>query len=243
MRAFKRGKALLGAAALGLLCTAGAQAQTYTITSVGFTSSPGSVIGPVDYPTLGAHGEQEARIGPSVLKGIDGSGNPVSLRTWCIDLTDPLHADTFTATDIAHSGFDTAKLDDVAIFLEHAEPLAVDANSAAAVQLGIWEILYEDSGSWNTSAGAGTFYSARLPAVSAIANSWLADLADSDWKADPSLRLQVLVPGSANQAQVLLVKAPAAQIAAVPEPASWALMLGGFGMVGGAMRRRMVAFA
>jgi hypothetical protein len=32
--------------------------------------------------------------------------------------------------------------------------------------------------------------------------------------------------------------------AAVPEPASWALMLGGFGLVGGAMRRRVgVAFA
>ncbi|UAK26653.1 PEPxxWA-CTERM sorting domain-containing protein [Sphingomonas nostoxanthinifaciens] len=27
---------------------------------------------------------------------------------------------------------------------------------------------------------------------------------------------------------------------AVPEPASWALMLGGFGMAGGAMRRRRV---
>ena len=34
-----------------------------------------------------------------------------------------------------------------------------------------------------------------------------------------------------------------ADVAGVPEPASWALMLGGFGLVGGAMRRRRVAFA
>jgi PEP-CTERM motif len=34
-------------------------------------------------------------------------------------------------------------------------------------------------------------------------------------------------------------------LAAVPEPASWALMIGGFGLVGFAMRRRKanVAFA
>jgi hypothetical protein len=30
-------------------------------------------------------------------------------------------------------------------------------------------------------------------------------------------------------------------VSGVPEPASWALMLGGFGLVGGAMRRRRVA--
>jgi hypothetical protein len=32
-----------------------------------------------------------------------------------------------------------------------------------------------------------------------------------------------------------------ANTGAVPEPASWALMLGGFGLVGGAMRSRKAA--
>ena len=41
----------------------------------------------------------------------------------------------------------------------------------------------------------------------------------------------------------MLIAAPASQVAAVPEPASWALMLGGFGMIGGVMRRRKVTFA
>jgi hypothetical protein len=31
--------------------------------------------------------------------------------------------------------------------------------------------------------------------------------------------------------------------AAVPEPASWALMIGGFGMAGGMLRRRRTAVA
>ena len=47
-------------------------------------------------------------------------------------------------------------------------------------------------------------------------------------------------PGASSTATV--AGAPAG---AVPEPASWALMLGGFGLVGGAMRarRRTIAFA
>ena len=32
-------------------------------------------------------------------------------------------------------------------------------------------------------------------------------------------------------------------LTAVPEPASWAMMIGGFGMIGGALRRRRVAVA
>lgn len=233
MRAFPKGKALC-ALALAFAGAAGARAQTFDINSVGWTSN--WVIAPVDYATLGANGEEEARIGPSVLKGTDGAGNPVSLQTWCIDLTDTLHPDTFTATDIAHSGFDTAKLDEVATFLENAQPLAVDANSAAAVQLGIWEILYENSGSW--SATAGDFSAPRSPAVTAIANGWLANLADNDWKADSRLQLQVLMPGSINQAQVRLIALPASEVAAVPEPATWAMMVAGFGLAAAAMRRR-----
>jgi hypothetical protein len=235
MVAFQRGRALCGALALAFACATGAQAQTYNITSAGWTSNPGWVIGPVDYPTLGTHGEEEARIGPALLKGTDGSGNPVSLLTWCIDLFDPLQPGVFNATDIGHSGFDATRLTQIATFLEHAQPLAVDANSAAAVQLGVWEILYEDTGSWN--AASGTFYSPRLPAVSGLANTWLADLASNDWQPDPTLRLEVLVPEGINQAQVRLV--PASQhIGGVPEPATWGMMLIGFGLAGMGMRRR-----
>ena len=235
MRAFQRGRALCGALALALACATGAQAQTYTITSIGWTINPGWVIGPIDYPPLGTHGEQEARLGPTLLKGTGGMGNPVSLQTWCIDVLDPLHPDTFTAADIAHSGFDAARLVEIETFLEHAQPLAVDPTSAAAVQLGVWEILYEDTGSWD--AASGTFHSARMPAVSGLANSWLAALADNDWLPDPSLRLEVLVPEGINQAQVQLVAAPQS-VGAVPEPATWGMMLVGFGLAGAGMRRR-----
>ena len=240
MVAFQRGRALFGALALAFACATAGQAQTYDIASAHWTGNPGWVIGPIDYPTLGTYGEQEARIGPSLLKGTDGSGDPVSLLTWCIDLFGTLQPGTFTATDIAHSGFDAGKLTQVATFLEHAQPLAVDNNSAAAVQLGVWEILYEDSGSWNTASG--TFYSPRLPAVSGIANTWLSALASNDWRPDPSLRLEVLVPDGINQAQVRLVAAPQ-RIGSVPEPATWGMMLIGFALAGAGMRRRRTQIA
>ena len=50
--------------------------------------------------------------------------------------------------------------------------------------------------------------------------------------------------GNFSYAPILqLTFAPPAVQAAVPEPASWALMLGGFGLVGGAMRRRRLVAA
>jgi len=239
MVAFQRGRPLCGALALAFACATATQAQTYNITSTRWTANPGWVIGPVHDPALSG-GMAEARLGPAVLKGTDGGGNSVSLTTWCIDLFDTLQPDTFTATDIAHSGFDAGRLTQVQTFLEHANPLAVDNNSAAAVQLGIWEILYEDSGSWN--AASGTFYSSRMPAVSGIANTWLSALANNDWRPDPSLRLEVLVPEGINQAQVRLVAAPQ-RIGAVPEPATWGMMLIGFGLAGAGMRRRRTQIA
>lgn len=240
MRAFQGGGALCGALALALACAPGAQAQTYNITNVGWTSNPGWVIGPVHYPALSG-GMEEARLGPSVLKGSDGAGNAVSLTTWCIDLLDPLQPDSFTATDIAHSGFDVVRLGKIQTFLEHAGPLAVDPTSAAAVQLGIWEILYEDADNgWN--ANAGNLYLAHLPAVNALANIWLTALADGEWQAQAGLSLQVLVPQGVSQAQVRLVAAPQS-VGAVPEPATWAMMVAGFGLAAAGMRRRRTQIA
>nr|WP_243445723.1 PEPxxWA-CTERM sorting domain-containing protein [Polymorphobacter arshaanensis] len=39
----------------------------------------------------------------------------------------------------------------------------------------------------------------------------------------------------------VIVEAPTTPAGAVPEPASWAMMVAGFGLVGGALRRRSLA--
>ena len=57
---------------------------------------------------------------------------------------------------------------------------------------------------------------------------------------DDTYRVDLNVSGLGGDPQSLTVFAKLGDGAAgaVPEPASWAMMLGGFGLVGGAMRRR-----
>ena len=55
-----------------------------------------------------------------------------------------------------------------------------------------------------------------------------------------SLTLSFNSTGGSPYSASATLSVPPAGAGAVPEPASWALMIGGFGMVGGAMRRRKV---
>jgi hypothetical protein len=63
-----------------------------------------------------------------------------------------------------------------------------------------------------------------------------------DPNADDTYKVTLTVTGLSGGTQSLTTYAQVgAGAGAVPEPASWAMMLGGFGLVGGAMRRRKAA--
>jgi hypothetical protein len=63
----------------------------------------------------------------------------------------------------------------------------------------------------------------------------------------PSVTAKVFEPihiGHLPGQPIILVAMPPAQVVgSVPEPATWATMLSGFGMIGAAMRRRRVSIA
>lgn len=93
-----------------------------------------------------------------------------------------------------------------------------------------------------TLDGITLFSSATLPSATLSFGS-LPVLADDPFKtiavrfrssADTAFRVQLGALGGDNIGPVI----DNLSISAVPEPATWAMMIGGFGLVGGAMRRR-----
>lgn len=239
MGGIKRGRAMmiaLGLAVSGVSATS-AQATSFNITHAFIPSPPGALIANIFYPGLGGTGSIKVRIGRIELDGTDEGGFPASLQTYCVDIFDVLQPGTFTTADISAAPFSVARLTEAATFLEHADALITNSTTSAAAQLALWEILYEDTGTdWNVTSG--TFYSDITASAANKANLWLSYLANGDWQPDPTLGLELLVPQRGNQLQVRLVAGSPAGLPDVPEPASWAMMLGGFAMIGGALRSR-----
>ncbi len=116
------------------------------------------------------------------------------------------------------------------------------ALNSIAFQLAIWEIVMETPGNAlnveSTAANKGNFYAARTRNTQGAflsANNWLRQL---DGTGPMATRLGVLQNGTfgvqGSGSQDLLVFG-------VPEPASWAMLIAGFGLVGASLRRRRVA--
>jgi PEP-CTERM motif len=122
---------------------------------------------------------------------------------------------------------------------------SMTALNSVAFQLAIWEIVMETPGNalnvLSTATNKGNFYAARTQATSAAflsANLWLSQLNGTGPLAKGLVVLQngtFGVQGSGSQDLLAF--------AAVPEPASWAMLIAGFGLVGASLRRRRAAVA
>ncbi len=231
------------AGALGILTSLAlpsvASATSFELIDHGMDPNPGGLWGDVHFPGLGGGvGYEGAAIGRILLTGTGPGGVPVSFSTYCVDIFDWLHDGTFSEEALSSLPYDSARLTQLTTFLTHADPLVDTTEKSAAAQLGVWEILNESTGTAH-DVTSGTFFASGGSLVGddynalALANTWLGLLDDGSWKPDAHYSLTVLDAGPNNQPQVFL----AAQ-GAVPEPASWAMMIAGFGAVGTAMRRR-----
>jgi len=235
----KGGRALVAALGISIAAAfaAPAQATDFHITHATVPSVPGALIANIYYPGIGGgSGSENIRIGRIELTGTDQGGNFASLTTYCADIFDILQPGTFSTADISAAPFSAARIAAATTFLTNADLLVNNSTTSAAAQLGLWEILYETSGSWDVKSGA--FHSDVANSAANLANSWLAALSGHIWLPDPSVGLQLLVPQRGNQLQFQLVAGNPQGLPDVPEPASWVMMVGGFGLVGAILRGR-----
>ncbi len=234
MRFFSK-VAILATATFGF---AGAPAQA-AVQVTGYSYSPAAIGGGL---AVDSAGFAEYGAAGRFLSTIQDLATMATLQryTFCIDVLSGYY--TYTPyNDVSLSSVisDLTKRQTLAGLLAYANP-TIDAAgspvatslSAAAFSLAIWEVVHETSGVYNLTLGNFHVYG-DLAGAGALANTYLSNVRTGAWSGDVNAVRVLVSTGNNSQNQIYLAAATA-----VPEPATWAMMLGGFGLMGAAMRRR-----
>jgi hypothetical protein len=153
---------------------------------------------------------------------------PDSFVAWCAELTQTFNFGvTYQYEQTSGvSYFGATKATDLSRLFTAAQGFVVDRFTSAAMQAGIWEIIYEHGPSFSLTGG--TFMGAPEEAAGQgafdVVNGFLANL--GTYGADA--RIDVLQNG--DQQDFL--------VATIPEPETWMLLGMGLGVVGLLRRRR-----
>ncbi|MBS0502583.1 MAG: PEP-CTERM sorting domain-containing protein [Proteobacteria bacterium] len=116
------------------------------------------------------------------------------------------------------------------LLINNAANPTAKATTSAALQLAAWEIVNENTNSYGFNTGTFRSSGGNSDAARTLAMTYLNNITSGSWQA-PTGQLKLFYSAH-SQSQVL---------SAVPEPATWAMMIGGFGVVGASMRRKRAA--
>lgn len=211
---------------------------------------PGYLVGTIHDANTNTN--EGAYIGTIDLTGIlvnDPGAGLTSLHVFCIDIHDNLASGTFTEASIAdledvHSNvnvhYSAQQVTDLTKFLAYVDVQGgvTNAITSAAAQLGVWEIISEANDThWDVTNASSSFWVSGLDtSVTSLANTWLAN---SHSQSVLGYTLHVLDPAAGNQVQAFVTHTPGDGIQlGVPEPATWGMIVVGFGLLGAALRRR-----
>lgn len=213
--------AFAAAAALSIVVPSVSQATTIQINS--YTFPFGTENGTLTLASSPYNG-QSIGFGEFALVGVNVSaGNaPVSYLTYCVDLLHGLSVPGLYTVSPLSQIFNATQETNIVKILANTN--ATNADTSAAIQLAIWEVAFDNSSS--VTAGAFHVAGGNSAAATALANSYLSQL--GSWTTQG--RTATLLYSQTNQSQVFLN--------AVPESATWGMMIVGFGIVGASMRRR-----
>jgi hypothetical protein len=242
-------KFLAFAAATGLMFAASsASAQAVKVTNVAFT--PGSVQGAIHSPVMNG----TVGVGQFEFKGNYVSNNAAfDILTYCIDLAHSVslgnvNYTSYTVIPISsYAGMTSAKSNALNALLTNTKGLLAAAtgqnaiNISAATQMAVWEIMFETAPAWSVTNSSSAFYmttpggssgsnTTALTSAETLANGYLTNVKNNTWTVNSAYDLKVLYSAT-QQSQVFLTPS-------VPEPATWGMLVLGFGLVGGALRSR-----
>lgn len=221
---------LISAGLLAMATCPTAANATIVINSVG--ANPGFLNGSISL--AGHFTNLNVGVGRFSLSGTEQPGNtPVSFLTYCIDLLHYIGNGSFEIKPLSLLVSDATKRSQLTALITKTSALitgttANDKNISAATQLAVWEIISETTNG-GYSLGNGLFKASGTNAATlGLAQTYLTGVTSGGWTPVAGQELRILYsPG--NQSQVF--------IASVPEPASWAMMILGFGLIGFAVRR------
>lgn len=228
---FKRFIAAIGLAIAWV--TTPASAATVFLESASY--SPPAIFGGITYAPIGF--SQGGEAGRFSFSGRNIQTNdPFAVLSYCLDFTRTLTGGNFMLGPISSFVSNITKQQQLAALLRNTTPLfatttdiGMQSRIAASVALGVWEIVYE-SGTTGYSVASGDFSTfGDFVAIQAQADSYLAAVLNGPLGNASDLGALVAFD---NQSQVFLLGG------GVPEPASWAMMILGFGLIGAALRQQ-----
>jgi len=227
-------KLLIGASAAfaALAVSASASAATFQISAdhlatTDYTVTLGGTVFGVSPPYTNVYESPEI-----LTVSIDG-GPPVDLMAFCVDIFHQFSSSTPPVTYVSNlvttdsdgvlSGTGhalTGVISGEIAYLAHLALSNTSAEDLAGIQGAIWLTEYDGLTLSGGSSKVGHYVD--------LANAWGAAHPDSKGFAHG-----IVAVNGATQAFIV----------GVPEPATWAMMIGGFGLAGGALRRRRAATA
>jgi PEP-CTERM motif len=155
------------------------------------------------------------------------NGSSPSFTTYCVDLYQSISFNTpYSPYSLvsSHSFANGRAYADLARLYSSAAPLVNNSVTEAAFQMAVWEIAYETTpGAYSLGSGAATFSSTSALAA-ATAADWLGHLGNGNG-------MVINVRENGEHQDVVYASS-------VPEPETYALMMGGLMAVGYVARRR-----
>jgi len=167
-------------------------------------------------------------VSPQYLTGtLDGKA--VKLFGYCVDILHESGPGTFNVVSLLdYLGGNTTKYNQFAALIAAAGGPA-NKDSDAAAQAAVWDLMYDNA---PYSVASGKFYINDVhndATLISSANSLLANAVTNAGTTGSNLNLYV-AENSSRQDMLFWT------VSAVPEPASWAMMLVGFGLLGAVVR-------